>query len=110
MFFDPTALYRKLMKTRISRDLAEIAGVGTYAQGGQTGLCLLLDELKPITRDDVLEWFSLHNILETEEQRLNAAAKIFGGVRTMAACKSMAEVETHLTNVQRAFLLERGFI
>ena len=39
ILFDPTALYRKLMKTRISRDLAEIAGVGTYAQGGQTGLC-----------------------------------------------------------------------
>ena len=110
VFFDAKALVRKLMKTRIRKDLAEIAGVGAYAQGSQTGLCLLLDELKPITRDDVLEWFSLHNILETEEQRLNAAGKIFGSVRTMAACKSMAEVETHLTNVQRAFLLERGFI
>jgi len=50
--------------------------------------------LKPIIRDDVLEWFSLHNILETEEQRLNAAGTIFGSVHTMAARKSMAEVET----------------
>jgi serine/threonine protein kinase len=110
VFFDPKALVRKVMKTRVRRDLAEIAGVGAYAQRSPTGLCLLLDELKPITRDDVLEWFSLHNILETEEQRLNAAAKIFGSVRTVATCKSMAEIETQLTNVQRAFLLERGFI
>jgi hypothetical protein len=108
--FNPKALFRHRMKMRIRKDLADIAGVGAYAQTSQTGLCLLLDELKPITRDDVLEWFSLHNILETEEQRLNAAGKIFGNVRTMAACKSMAEVETHLTNVQRAFLMERGFI
>jgi hypothetical protein len=99
-----------MMKMRIRKDLAEIAGIGAYAQGTHAGLCLLLDELKPITRDDVLEWFSLHNILETEDQRLNAVAKIFGRARTITACKSMAEVETHLTNVQRAFLLERGFI
>jgi len=108
--FDPKALVRKLMKKRVRKALVGIAGKDTNAQGSQTGLCLLLDELKPITRDDVLEWFSLHNILETEEQRLNAAGKIFGSARTMPTRKSMAEVETHLKNVQRAFLLERGFI
>jgi len=70
----------------------------------------LLDELKPITRDDVLEWFSFHNILETEEQRLQAAGRIFGGAKAMAASKSMAEIETKLRDVQQAFLQEQGFI
>jgi len=70
---------------------------------------MLLDELKPITRDDVLEWFSLHNILETEEQRLRAAQKIFTSTGSSAA-KRMAEIETHLREVQHTFLLERGFI
>jgi serine/threonine protein kinase len=108
--FGPKALIRTLLKTRIRKVLSEIAGTGSYTRSNQADLCLLLDELKPITRDDVMEWFSLHNILETEEQRLHAAAKIFGGVQAMAAGKSMAEVETHLTNVQRAFLLERGYL
>lgn len=108
--FGPGILARKLKKTRIRKVLAEIGGVGADAYDGRAALCLVLDELKPITRDDVLEWFSLHNILETEEQRLHAAGKIFTSVRAMAACKSMAEVETHLRDVQRAFLLERGFI
>jgi serine/threonine protein kinase len=108
--FDFRAGVRRLKKRRIRRILAEIADAGARAQGSQTDFCLLLDEIKSITRDDVLEWFSLHNILETEEQRLQAAGQIFGGVRKMSTSKSMAEVETRLKTVQRTFLIERGFI
>src|ERR1019366_4058901 len=107
LLLNPQALVRNLTKTRIRKDLAGIAGEGAYAQSSHTGPCLLLDELKPITRDDVLEWFSLHNILETEEQRLKTAASIFTGHGSMSLRKSMAEIETHLRNVQHAFLLER---
>jgi predicted Ser/Thr protein kinase len=50
LLFKPKALVRNMMKMRIRKDLAEIAGMGAYARGSQAGLCLLLDELKPITR------------------------------------------------------------
>jgi hypothetical protein len=105
----PRVLASRLVKARIRRDLARIAGIGIGADVA-TCPCLLLDELKPITRDDVLEWFSLHNILETEEQRLKTAASIFTGHGSMSLRKSMAEIETHLRNVQHAFLLERGLL
>jgi len=97
------------VKTRIRRDLASIAGTDTGTDVA-TCPCLLLDELMPITRDDVLEWFSLHNILETEEQRLKTTASIFTGHGSMSVRKSMAEIETHLRNVQHAFLLEQGLL
>ena len=106
----PRLLARKLLKARIQRDLAGIAGASSATKHGEMCACLLLNELMSITRDDVLEWFSLHNILETEEQRLTAAGRIFGSAGMMASRKSMAEIETHLRNVQHTFLLERGFI
>ena len=65
------------------------------------------NELKPITRDDVLEWFSLHSILETEEQRLNATGKIFSDTGC-SPVKRMAEIETELRDVQQTFLIAGG--
>jgi len=110
LLFNPKALSQKLIRKRIQRDLREIATASELAKNQASTPFLLLDELKPITRDDVLEWFSLHNILETEEQRIRATRKLFAGGGTAAAWKSMAEVETHLKEVQRSFLLERGFV
>jgi len=109
LMWSPKAFARKMLKARARRDLADIARGSGDAQSPVICDCMLLDELKPITRDDVLEWFSLHNILETEEQRLSAAQKIFTSTGSSAA-KRMAEIETHLREVQHTFLLERGFI
>jgi serine/threonine protein kinase len=92
-------------KKRIHQDLAHVAAIEEHKKCP----CLLLDELRPITRDDVMEWFSLHNILETEEQRLQAATKIFTPRGAHSAHKSMAEIETYLREIQQSFFLERGF-
>jgi hypothetical protein len=110
LLLNPKALSRKLTKTRIQRDLAAIHTVYSAQQAEGTCPFLLLDQLKPITRDDVLEWFSLHNILETEEQRLRATGRIFASADAVAPWKSMAEIETHLRHLQHSFLVERGFI
>jgi serine/threonine protein kinase len=103
LLFNPIVLFRNLGKSSIHRHLMAIAAEQEPCE------CLLLDELKPISRDDVLEWFSLHNILETEEQRLTAASRIFGN-SAATGYKRMAEIETQLKDVQRNFLLEQGFI
>jgi len=108
--FDPRSFVYKRKKARVCRELSEIAAIGARGSKSTICPCLLLDELKPIHRDDVLEWFSFHNILETEEQRLNAAKRIFGNSRAMPDYMRMAEIETHLREVQHAFLVERGFL
>jgi hypothetical protein len=104
------ALAHRVAKTRVHRDLVRIDGSRGSSPVEETCPCLLLDELKPISRDDVLEWFSLHNILESEEQRIRAAGRIFGSARAGAAFKSMAEIETHLRALQQTCFLERGVI
>jgi serine/threonine protein kinase len=105
---DMAALAHRLTKARVRRDLARIADLLRSSPHHEMCPCLLLDELKPVNRDDVLEWFSLHNILETEEQRLRAAGRIFAGAGAGAGSKSMAEIETHLRAVQQTYFLERG--
>jgi serine/threonine protein kinase len=104
------ALAHRVAKTRVQRDLVRIAGSLGSSPAEEVCPCLLLDELRPISRDDVLEWFSLHNILEGEEQRLRAAGRIFGSAGAGAAFKSMAEIETHLRALQQTCFLERGVI
>jgi hypothetical protein len=53
--------------------------------------CRLLAELAPVTRDEVLEWFSVHYIFESEGRRLKAVERLFQGETFRP--KSMAEVE-----------------
>jgi hypothetical protein len=110
LLFNLKALREKVTKAKIQRELLEIQRRQPALQGEKLPPCLLLDELKPITRDDVLEWLSLHNIFETEEQRIRAAGTIFTCTDSVAPWKSMAEVETHLRQLQRRFLVERGFV
>jgi hypothetical protein len=60
---------RKIVRKRIQRDLNEICGspaAPARRSKPQPCPCLLLDELQPITRDDLMEWFSLYNIYESE--------------------------------------------
>jgi serine/threonine-protein kinase len=107
LFQGPIAKVRKI---RIRRQLADIVS-GANASGREaTCTSLLLDELRSITRDDVLEWFSLHNIFETEEQRLQAAGRMFGRSRAISSSRSMAEIETQLRDVQHNCLVQQGFL
>lgn len=60
----------------------------------------LLDELKPVSRDDVMEWFSLYNVLDSEQRRIAASLHLFPAADASQRVP-MAQVETFLEWVQR---------
>jgi serine/threonine protein kinase len=69
--------------------------------------CRVLAELPSITREDVLEWFSLHNIYDAEEKRMRAVDRLFqdGAMRL----KSMWEIEAFCAQEVHRFAAEGGF-
>ncbi|HYL77850.1 MAG TPA: adenylate/guanylate cyclase domain-containing protein [Bryobacteraceae bacterium] len=69
--------------------------------------CRVLAELPPITRADVLEWFSLNQIYDSEEKRLRAVNRLFPG--GSMASKAMAEIEVFCAEELRNFAAERGY-
>ena len=71
---------------------------------------LLLDELRPVTKDDVMEWFSLHNIYDSQELRMQVSDSLFfsGGRRFLR--KSMAEIESRLHQLHQNYMAERGLL
>jgi serine/threonine protein kinase len=97
-------LRRQLRRRRIE---AQLRGI-TAAHHGCS--CVVLDELKPVTRDDVMEWFSLHNILHSERERLEAAERIFRSGNRVVASRRMAEVEDQLTSIHAQFIGVRGYV
>jgi len=104
---------RKIMRKRIEKDLIEICG--SPAIPAQTSRvprcpCLMLDELRPITRDDLMEWFSLYNIYESEEIRLKTSSAMFATGRESRKYKPMAEIELFLKEVHQRFVMERGYL
>jgi len=72
--------------------------------------CLMLSELRAVTRDDVLEWFSLHNVYDSEELRLKASDKLFGTGRGIPSRKTMAEIELYLREIHQKFVAQRGYV
>jgi class 3 adenylate cyclase len=69
--------------------------------------CRVLAELPSIIREDVLEWFSLHNIYDTEEKRMRAVDRLFqGGALRL---KAMWEIEAFCAEELQRFAAERGF-
>jgi hypothetical protein len=69
--------------------------------------CRVLPELPPITREDVLEWFSLNNIHDSEEKRMLAVDRLFQG--STVRPKAMWEIETFCAEELRTFAAERGY-
>jgi class 3 adenylate cyclase len=69
--------------------------------------CRVLAELPPITREDVLEWFSLNHIHDCEEKRMRAVDRLFPG-RAMSP-KAMWEIEAFCAEELRNFAAERGY-
>ena len=101
----PMNFMRTLARRRIQGHLRQLA---TEPEGRRMCPCTVLSELAPITRDDVLEWFSLHDIGDSEEDRLSRSERIFprgqSGLR-----RRMAEVEVFLRETHHAFVSERGY-
>ena len=69
--------------------------------------CRVLDELPRITRADVLEWFSLNQIYDSEEKRMSAVDRLFPG--GSLSSKAMAAIEAFCAEELRKFAAERGY-
>ncbi len=104
---------RKIVRKRIQRDLNEICGspaAPARRSNPRPCPCLLLDELQPITRDDLMEWFSLYSIYESEEIRLKTSSAMFTLGRDSGKYKPMSEIELFLKDVHQRFVMERGYL
>ena len=100
-FFKPQLAFRRMKHRGIQAELAAIT----------SGKCafLPLQELRPVTRDDVWEWFSLFSIYDSEDLRLRRLNEMFreaGG----SECRSMAEVEARLGSIHGEFIAQRGYV
>jgi serine/threonine protein kinase len=58
--------------------------------------CLFLEELKPVTKEDVMEWLEMHNILDSEEQRIRVSDELFQSDGRILLNRPMSEVEGRL--------------
>ena len=70
---------------------------------------LILSELGPITLDHVKEWFSLHNVLDSDMERRQRAEKLFttrGGEAIDGL--PMDDVEHALSHIHAEFLQRKG--
>ena len=94
---DPAALRRKKIQRALSA-LEPAAGIP----------CRVLTELPPVTREDLLDWFSLNHIYESEDKRMKAVERLFpSGVK---AAKAMWEIEAFCAEELRNFATGRGFV
>ena len=59
----------------------------------------VLDELQPVTLEDVKDWFARNQIYDTEQRRSELAESIFSGLSE----KPMASVEAALAEIHSAF-------
>jgi hypothetical protein len=92
-----------------ARDVRMMKLLNALARGSACP-CQILNELQPITRDDVMEWFSAYNIFDSEEIRLKALDRIFQSETRHVRSKTMAEIETCLKEVHRDYVAEQGYL
>ena len=64
----------------------------------------MLDELEPITVDDVKDWFAKNRIYDSEEKRRQLAESIFQG----DTAKPLASVESALSDIHHTFITEHA--
>lgn len=65
---------------------------------------LMLDELAPVTVDDVKDWFTKNRIYDSEDKRRQLAESIFSGATT----KPMALVEAALAEIHHSYISEHA--
>ncbi len=69
--------------------------------------CRVLTELPSVTREDLLDWFSLNHIYESEDKRIRAVDRLFpSGTRVSRA---MWEIEAFCAEELRNVARERGY-
>ena len=68
--------------------------------------CRVLAELPPVTREDILEWFSLNHIHDSEEKRIRAADRLFPPDANRP--RAMWEIETFCAEELAACARDRG--
>jgi hypothetical protein len=85
-------------RRRVHRTLQE-----RLTRPGLRSACLVFKELKPLTMDDVSEWFSSNGIIESERRRMELAQAIFEGQPQ----RNMAHVEAALEEIHRKFVNEQ---
>ena len=91
-------LRTKLQRWRIQRAVAKMRRSRPH--------CLALAELPPVTPEDVLEWFTLNGIDNSEQERIRAVEEFFGkGGGTMP----MSEVEKFCERELRKFIAAKGW-
>jgi hypothetical protein len=83
-------------------DKREIAARLDRLLGGWTARCptALLNELTPVTLDDVRSWFDHNSIYDSEQRRHELAAAIFRS----ATARPLAEVELALQRIHGEFV------
>ena len=102
LFLNPQLAFRRMKHRGIQAELSAIA----------SSKCafLPLQELRPVTRDDVWEWFSLFSIYDSEELRLRRLNEMFREAGGDSECHSMAEVEARLGSIHGEFIAQRGYV
>jgi len=69
--------------------------------------CSIIEELTPITIEDIKEWFSIYDIYDNELVREEKINIMFKGKNQPVNFKSMSEVELWLEKIYNEYLEER---
>ncbi len=66
--------------------------------------CIILDELAPITVDDVKDWFAKNRVYDSDLKRAQLTESIFAG----SSAKPLTLVEAALAEIHQAFVAEQA--
>ena len=90
-------------KDQIERELKELAKMPPAGCP-----CLMFDELLPLKQEDVKDWFSTHNIYDSDKKRRDLIIKLFTTDNgQLAEQKRMSEIEDELKDIHTEFTKER---
>jgi len=88
--------------------LKELEELTTSRRKVANGVCptLLLKELTCVSRDDVMDWFSLNKIYDDVKVWQSKCHEMF----KTGDCLRMAEIEHQLKLIHREFTERRGYV
>jgi serine/threonine protein kinase len=99
-----SAIRQRLLRRRVLTGLKHLGDATRFGSPS-----LLLDELRSVTHDDVMEWFGAYDVYESEDERLKSSAIIFGPRENLRVRRRMSEIEIVLTDLHQAYIRERGY-
>ncbi|MGE0130706.1 MAG: DUF4062 domain-containing protein [Blastocatellales bacterium] len=92
-------------KKQVVRELEEITAA-RRKESKSMAPTLLLKELACVSRDDVMDWFSLNRIYDDVKLWQSKCLAMFKN----SDCLSMAEIEHELKLIHREFIEQRGYV